>query len=105
MPTLKFNKNWNRKLDCEYFTTFRLNGDYHRKGQVYDIELNGTGIGRGICLDKKILRLVQVNDWIAALDAGTDAKGFKEIVKVMYSKKVDDVEAADFCLLLIKKLK
>ena len=105
MPILKFNKNWNRKLDCENFTTFRLNGDYHRKGQVYDIELNGTAIGRGICLDKKVLKLEQVNDWIAALDAATDAKGFKEIVKVMYKNKVPDVDTADFCLLLIKKLK
>lgn len=105
MAVIKFNKNWNRKLDGEYFTTFRLDGAHHRKGQVYDVQLNDTPLGRCICMDKKTLKLEQVNDWIAALDAGTDAKGFKEIVRVMYKNTVPDVNAADFCLLLMKKLK
>lgn len=105
MPILKFNKNWNRKLDCEYFTTFRLDGSHHRKGQVYDIVLNDKPLGRGICMEKKVLKLEKVNDFIAGLDAGTDAKGFKEIIRVMYSKKVTDINTADFCLLLMKRLK
>ena len=105
MPKLNFNKNWNRKLDCDFFTTFRLDAPHYRKGEVYEITLNDTVIGRGICYDKKVLTLDKVNDWIAALDASTDAKGFREIVRVMYKNKVEDVDKATFCLLLIKRLK
>lgn len=105
MQIIKFNKNWNGKLNGTFFTTFRINYPTHRKGQLYNVELTGTSMGRCICVDKKVLKLSQVNDWIAALDAGTDAAGFRKIVEAMYSKKVADIENQEFCLLLMRYIR
>lgn len=50
----------------------------------------------------KTLQPEQVNDFVAGLDAVTDAEGFRKIIKAMYPKRSpSDV----FVLLLLKKLK
>ena len=43
MPRITFSKNWNNKLNCEYFTTIRKDTGYHSRflGKEYDIILNG----------------------------------------------------------------
>lgn len=102
MQTIRFNKNWNSKLNGTFFTTFRINYPNHCKGQLYNVELSGTSMGRCVCVDKKVLKLSQVNDWIAALDTGTDADSFRKIIEDIYSEKVADIENQEFCLLLMK---
>lgn len=102
MQKIEFNKNWNGKLNNECFTTLRINSEKYKRWQIYDIELLGESVGRCICTDKKVLKLSQIDDWIAALDTGADADSFRKIIEDIYSEKVADIENQEFCLLLLK---
>lgn len=43
MPMIRFTKNWNNKLDCDFFTTIRRNSGYHNRfvGREYSVYLKG----------------------------------------------------------------
>lgn len=101
--TLPFSHNWNGKLFCECFTTFRLNSKKYYVGNEFRVLLNKTqDFGIYEVIEKKEIKLSQVNEWIARIDTGYGLQQFREIVTKMYSNTVN-VDNANFCLLLLKK--
>jgi len=101
MEEIKFSYNWNGKLNCNHFTTLRLS-DRFNIGEKYAVLLKGKEIGTGEVIAKKYLRLTQINDFIAYLDTGYNAKKCKEILKTMYKNKPIDWNTQQIVLYLIK---
>lgn len=99
---LEFSTNWNNKLNCECFTTFRRhNPATHVKGAEFDIYLKGVFKGKAKLVDLRVVTLDKVNDFAALLDTGYLAKEFREIVQKMYQKhRIDWIRQKwDYCLL------
>jgi hypothetical protein len=99
---LVFSCNWNNKLECHAFTTFRLHSDSKFQiGKIFDIQLKSTHMGNAILRSKKVLILPRLNNFMALLDTGYDAVKMTEIVKNMYKNKNINFQTQlfDFCLL------
>lgn len=88
MEKLDFSYNWNNKLRNRCFTTLRLRNDakYH-KGARFEVSMQGISWGKAKIVDVKILKLDQINEWIARLDTGYSARETKDIIKKMYKNK------------------
>jgi uncharacterized protein YqfB (UPF0267 family) len=99
---INFQTNWNGKLDCKCFTTFRLSGDKYQIGRAYEIQLNGKYLKTARCIDKKTLRLDQVNEWIARIDTGYSLEEFRKVVRTMYKNIVTDFGTQEFVLVLLE---
>lgn len=100
-PRIDFSFNWNNKLNCKSYTTFRMKSDKYKVGEVYSIYLKNQYLHDAECIDIKYLTLDKVNNYTSYIDTGYSVDEFKNIVKRMYKEKAD---TSVFCLLLLKKL-
>lgn len=98
MKVLEFTYNWNNKLDCAAFITLRP-GQY-TVGEEYKVILK-TGkdlMAKGVAVVKQVkkIQVWQLNDFMAYLDSGYDAKECKGIISKMYHlyipEKLDSFE-------------
>lgn len=107
-PVITFTHNWNNKLDCFSFTTFRVhNPKKYTPGQVFQINLARSGKTESKGLAKlqevKTMTIHQVNDWIARIDTGYSRDEFITMVKTMYKNKGIYFDTALFDLLLLNR--
>lgn len=84
---LSFSTNWNGKLDCTYFTTLRLSS--FNVGDALEIWHKSLYKGEGRVVDKKIINLNQISDWIGYLDTGYNAHETKKILMTMHHTVTD----------------
>ncbi len=103
MNTIEFSYNWNKKLDCDYFTTLRLS-DRFSIGEEVIITLKGIYKSRAIIVDKKETKLHKLNSFICGLDTGYNEEQTKAIIQKMYPK-VFDWSSQKIYLYLIRKKK
>ncbi len=101
---INFSQNWNGKLYNNSFTTFRVNKPYYETGKEYEIRCKELHLFDAVILDKKVMKLDTVSEWITRLDADLPLKEFVAMMKKMYSKKYSDIDNLNFCLLLLKKI-
>ncbi|MFC0182488.1 hypothetical protein SAMN04515674_101450 [Pseudarcicella hirudinis] len=102
---ISFSKNWNHKLDCEYFTTFRLfNPEKYFEGRSVEIHENGVLKKTAVIQSVRVLYLSQINGWMTAIDAGCGVEYFEKIIKTMYKNKVSDFTTQKFHFLLLRTL-
>lgn len=102
---LQFSHNWNNKLTCSAFTTFRLsNVRKYQIGKRLSIMLKGKHLKDVQILDIKTLKLNQVNEFIARIDTGYSLAEFKEIIKKMYKDKNIDFDTAYWDLVLCHEI-
>lgn len=87
--TLDFSHNWNRKLDCDYFTTLRISGRF-TVGEWVFIYLKSNHLGRGLIVDKKKLTISQLNTFICGLDTGYGVEETKRILATMYKGRINE---------------
>jgi len=105
MQTLEFSHNWNNKLDCDVFTTLRLSGRFSI-GEVITVQLNKVDKPDPyVILDKKVIYLSKIGEWIARIDTGYSAEECIKILKTMYSKKRINWDSQPIYLYLIKRQK
>lgn len=108
-PVVRFLKNWNNKLTGDYFTSIRLRGEKYCRGNTLKLLLWERGIYRTLgqvrVVEAKPLRLHQITPYISYLDAGMDVDRTKDMLYHMYRERVQDVNEADFVLVLFEKLK
>jgi hypothetical protein len=104
MRVISFSYNWNKKLDCEAFTTIRLfqPGKYV-VGEQYEIQLKKVKLFEGVIIDVKKFMLKDINNFIAYLDTGYSKENCQSIITSMY-KKVD-FNTQPLSLILIHKVK
>jgi hypothetical protein len=106
MEELRFSYNWNRKLYCRCFTSIRLRND---KRFFAGAEFKGFNdqekkyIGIIKVLDLKVLKLNQINEYIARLDTGYNAEECKGILRKMYKNSNIEIEKEDLVLLLLMR--
>lgn len=88
MDKLTFSTNWNKKLDCDSFTTIRANDNY-KVGNIYMVfhkrELKQVKI-----IDSRNFLLDILNEWVCRLDTGYSREETINIIKKMYSAKEYD---------------
>jgi hypothetical protein len=102
---LAFSNNWNNKLANKAFTTLRLHNDIkYEIGKFFSITLKNRTLGTAELIDKKTIRLDQLNPFITMLDTGYDVQATTNIIKNMYKNSNPpinwDKQLLDFCLLL-----
>ena len=110
MERLTFSHNWNRKLDCDVFSTIRLwNPAKHYEGkevEIYDNSVNpGRYKGRGKYAIVSEFKLNQLKPAAAMLDTGYSLEETINILKTMYFKKVPDLEKQSFAYIIVRKEK
>lgn len=92
-----FNKNWNKKLDCNSFSTIRLeNPTKYKLGEYYIIMLNeGSGkqqknLGPAKLVSISPFLLDKLNDSMAYIDTNLKKEDCISMIKVMYKNhKID----------------
>ena len=105
MRNLKFSYNWNRKLDCNAFTTLRLaRPGYYAEGQDYYVKLKEQDRGLATLQRIKTLRLAQLNDFIAYLDTGYGLDQTIDIIKKMYKNQNINWETQELYLMLFVRV-
>ncbi len=101
LDTIKFSKNWNNKLNCQYFTTFRLVSNKYQLNKTYRIEFNDKYLGLATIRELRSTTLSKINDFISLLDACMEAPKFVNMIKNMYKNKgVDPVRQQYYFILL-----
>src|SRR6218665_1822071 len=101
--TLKFSYNWNRKLNCKAFTTIRLhNPGKYAVGHSYEIFLKEKYHCHAKCIELKVFKMKDLNNYMAYLDTGYNKETTLEIVKKMYPKI--NVEEAYFDFILLEAM-
>ncbi len=106
---LRLDRNYNNKLTGEYFTTLQLHDPKFRKGKMLKLLLmeNGTYRTMGMVriLEARPIRLHQVNEFISYLDAGVGVDAYKEMVHQQFRERTQDVNTAQFVLLLLERVR
>ena len=87
--SLDFSFNWNNKLDCTFFTTLRLSGRFN-VGEWVQVLLKSAHKGRAVVVEKKQLRVSDLNAFICGLDTGYSVPETKQILSKMYPGKITE---------------
>lgn len=105
MHKIKFSTNWNNKLECEVFTTFRIHypGKYY-VGNLCEIWLRSSLVCKARIEAIHVLKLEKVTPFMAYIDTGYGLDDFEKIVESMYGRRFD-VRQVNFALILLKKIK
>ncbi len=83
----KFSNNWNNKLDCNCFTTVRIDSNKYKLNDVHAIIENGVLKKKAIIRSIKRMYLHEITNEIAYLDVGKDAEYLKNLLNIMYKNK------------------
>jgi hypothetical protein len=106
---LRFNKNHNNKLNCEYFTTIRLNSAKYEKGKTLSVILEDKGVLRSICkaeiVELRLIQYHQLSDWMCYLDGALSADDFKNQLYWFYKDSVKDITQVDYAYMILRKIK
>lgn len=82
---IKFSQNWNKKLNCQAFTTIRRPSAFWVVGREYRIYLNGVHVK-----DAKLIEIIHgdprtLTETMARLDTGYDKRETLDILAKMYN--------------------
>lgn len=109
---IKFGKNWNNKLECDYFTTIRLltkdKALYYNenRGLAFNVMLKDEKHSEAVLVGLDALRLKDIPEWLIATDAALDVTQFKRLMYRMYhGKKEWFGELTQMLILIFKKVK
>lgn len=105
---LIFTTNWNHKLWCDVFSTFRHNSHKYDVGKLKSI-IHRRSDGDHYVTDAEIIynepcRLDDLNPLFTYLDMGKPVEYYKEVIRKMYSPEKYDYSKPIFCKLLLKCL-
>jgi hypothetical protein len=96
---IQFTTNWNNKLNCLSFTTFRLRSSKFAHSKVYKIYLGENFLGTAKCVAHESMMFNNLTNRIAYLDTGYNLDKMKTILRTMYKNKLTDIENTEFVLL------
>lgn len=100
LKTIKFSTNWNKKLDCEIFTTIRKKGYWINYGDQAAIELNGKVYKWVTCIGKKEIPFINICGSTIACDLGLIGAPALQIFENLGINTISETEQ---CTLLILK--
>lgn len=109
MKSVKFNRNWNNKLSCKYFTTLRVhNPSKYETGSTHRIRLlvKSTGsfvtVGQARVMNVRRHSLLSLDDYICGLDTGLSLVDTRKLISEAYPDLKASTMAID--LVLYKKI-
>ena len=110
MERLNFSTNWNRKLDCDVFSTIRLwKPEVHYQGRevdIYDRSVTPPRFkGRGRYELVSQVLISQLKPAIAMLDTGYSLEETQNIIRTMYYKTMSNIETQPLAYIIIRKIK
>ena len=94
MP-INFSKNWNKKLDCDYFTTIRLYTkekidyyvEHYENGTLWGVNLKENLFCHAKLVDLEVRLLKDIPAWMCFIDAGMNLSAFHKLMEAMYRRK------------------
>ncbi len=99
-----FSQNWNGKLDCNFFTTLRLQNDNkYIVGESYEIVVKKVPFCVAKIVEVRYILLDDINDWVARLDTGYNADNCKVLLRTMYKHKNIDWRTQKLAYLMLEK--
>lgn len=85
--TLDFSQNWNNKLFCGCFLTFRRWNDLkYRLGAQYSVRLNDEELYRAVCVHRYGVRYEFIPDALAWQDVGQNAEGLRHELRRIWER-------------------
>lgn len=98
-----FSKNWNGKLNCDYFTTIRLaNRAKYYLGARGMVRLDGKPKGMATVIQCKTFLLMDLNEFTARIDTGLSQADCAEMIRLMYKNKPINWNVQPLVLVLMK---
>lgn len=102
---INFSYNWNKKLDCNCFTTIRLeNYNKYKTGLSYQIHLKNEFIKVGKIVEIKVFPLDKINEFISRIDTGYSKEETIKIINRMYPDTINNIDKS-FMLILLETVK
>ena len=103
---LSFERDWNKKLKCDYFPTYRVHSPKYELGNVLKVHLKGAYLFDAAVVQNTPMPLNRVTDMVAYLDAAMDAAAFRQTVYRLYGHKwtMEQIDQANFCWVLLMRL-
>ena len=105
MEEINFSYNWNNKLNCNAFTTFRMLNQKYRIGRIYKINLNRKFLFEAQIMDMRQILLEEITEIAAMIDTGLNRTSFIDLVKTMYKAYKINWETQPFQYMLLLKQK
>jgi len=100
LKTIKFSKNWNKKLDNEIFTTIRKKEYWINHGDNAAIVLNDKVYKWVTCIGKVELPFINICGSIIACDTGMFGK---EALQIFENMGINTLSETEQCTLLVLK--
>jgi len=102
-PTeINFSCNWNKKLDCNYFTTIRqYNLSKYEVGRRYVIKLKNVPISVCKIIEMYTTTVRDMSELLTRLDAGMSKEDMRVMLNRMYHGLIEDKTL--FMVLLLQK--
>lgn len=101
MKKLNYQKDFNNKLSCQYYTSIRLESNGLAVGDQVEAYVKKKKHHDAIVIDCRNVFLDSLNDFVTYLDAGCSAEEFKKIMVEFYPET--DFKKERVSLLLFKK--
>lgn len=108
LDVLSFTTNWNNKLYCDYYTTFRLhNPAKYFVGKQFDVQLKKEHHHNALVVNVKPMYLAEAcsSQYLCCMDTGYPPDAFRNIVMTMYKNSAPDIDKALFDLVMLRKIK
>lgn len=103
MQQIKFSTNWNKKLDCDFFTTIRIfDNSKHFKNNVFEVLLKDHFFANVQVVDVYRMLVEDLTDYCCYLDTGYNKTETINILKKMYPRL--DFTKKYFALIMLKKI-
>lgn len=83
LKRLAFSHDWNKKLNCDNFTTIRIS-DRFKIGDKIEIFFKTESLGPAEIIGRKEIFIDDINEFIARIDTGYSAKETIKIIETMY---------------------
>lgn len=101
MEQIKFSQNWNKKLDCDFFTTIRLQSSKYVKDNEFKIFLKNEIHCKAKIIDVWTCKIDMLKDFICYIDTGYNKEETMNMFKKMYSNV--DFTKTNLVVVLLKK--
>ena|SRR3972149_5956685 len=102
MEQIVFSYNWNKKLECNYFTTLRISPRI-TVGEKYQVMLKGFPYKVVKCVHKEAVMMRNLSDNMCWLDTGYGREGTIKILKRMYPVVIWETTPLYICVLETQK--
>lgn len=83
MKSITFSYNWNKKLDCDSFTTIRLS-NYYSVDEIILIKCKNNVTDTGKIIQKIATRIDKLTELVCRLDTGYSRDITINLIKKMY---------------------